>query len=258
MLGADTVIFAADRLNERRLLPGADEAADHRHRAAGIEDMNHRLRIARRNLHRGVRLARGRAPDEQRHLESFALHFFRHAGHFVQRRRDEAAQADDVHLLLARGLENFLARHHDAEVDDFIVVAAEHDADDVFADVVHVAFDRGHQDFARVQVGAAGGFFLRLHEREQVGHRLLHHAGRLHDLRQKHLAGAEQIADNVHAVHERAFDHGQWLAVFPARLFDILLDVVHNALHQRVAEPLFDAALAPFVLHHFGLVLLLH
>ena len=36
-------------------------------------------------------------------------------------------------------------RHHHAEVDDLVVVAAEHDADDVLADVVDVAFDRGHQ-----------------------------------------------------------------------------------------------------------------
>ena len=41
----------------------------------------------------------------------------------------------------------------------------------------------------------------------QIGHRLLHHPCRLDDLRQEHLAGAEQVADDVHAVHQRAFDH---------------------------------------------------
>ena len=39
-----------------------------------------------------------------------------------------------------------------------------------------------------------------------MGDRLLHHARALHDLRQEHLAGAEQVADDVHAVHQRAFD----------------------------------------------------
>ena len=68
--------------------------------------------------------------------------------HLVERRRDQAGQADDVDLLVARGLEDLLRRHHDAEVDDLVVVAGEHDADDVLADVVHVALDRRHQDLA--------------------------------------------------------------------------------------------------------------
>ena len=34
---------------------------------------------------------------------------------------------------------------------------------------------------------------------DQVGHRLLHHAGRLDHLGQEHLAGAEEVADHVHA-----------------------------------------------------------
>ena len=48
---------------------------------------------------------------------------------------------------LAR-LEDFLARDHDAEVDDLVVVAGEHDADDVLADVVHVALHGGEEDLA--------------------------------------------------------------------------------------------------------------
>jgi hypothetical protein len=47
----------------------------------------------------------------------------------------------------------------------------------------------------------------------QVRDRLLHHARRLDHLRQEHLAGAEEVADDVHAVHQRPFDHRQrWLA----------------------------------------------
>jgi hypothetical protein len=43
----------------------------------------------------------------------------------------------------------------------------------------------------------------------QVGHGLLHHARGLDHLGQEHLAGAEQVADDIHAVHQRAFDHVQ-------------------------------------------------
>jgi hypothetical protein len=55
---------------------------------------------------------------------------------------------------------------------------------------------------------SAGGLvLLRLDERDEVGHRLLHHPRRLDDLRQEHLARAEEVADDVHAVHERTLDH---------------------------------------------------
>ena len=47
-----------------------------------------------------------------------------------------------------RGLEDLRRRHHHAEVDHLVVVALEHDADDVLADVVHVALDGGHHDLA--------------------------------------------------------------------------------------------------------------
>ena len=47
-------------------------------------------------------------------------------------------------------------RHHHAQIDDPVAVAGEHDADDVLADVVDVALDRGHDDRARVALVALG------------------------------------------------------------------------------------------------------
>ena len=54
----------------------------------------------------------------------------------------------DVDLLPARRLQDLLGRHHDAEIDDLVIVAGEHDADDVLADIVHVALHGRHQDLA--------------------------------------------------------------------------------------------------------------
>ena len=42
--------------------------------------------------------------------------------------------------------QNLFARHHDAEVNHFVVIAGQHHADDVLADVVHVALDCGEHD----------------------------------------------------------------------------------------------------------------
>ncbi len=111
-----------------------------------------------------------------------------------------------------RALEDLLARDHHAHVDHLVVVAGQHDADDVLADVVHVALHRGEHDLAlRLDYLPGRGHrrLLGFHERRQVGDGLLHHARRLHHLRQEHLARAEQIADDAHAVHQRPFDHQQ-------------------------------------------------
>jgi hypothetical protein len=127
--------------------------------------------------------------------------------HLVQRRRDQAGQADHVDVL-ARRFEDLVGRHHHAQVDDLVVVALQHDADDVLADVVHVALDRGHQDLAGgccSPLAAASSFSASMNGM-QVGDRLLHHARALDHLRQEHLARAEQVADDVHAVHQRPFD----------------------------------------------------
>jgi hypothetical protein len=144
--------------------------------------------------------------------------------------------------VLARGVQDVVAGDHDAEVDDVVAVAAEHDADDVLADVVHVALDRRHQDLAlAAQAGAA---LFRLDVGQQVGDRLLHDARRLDHLRQEHLAGAEQVADVVHAGHQRAFDDGQRRLAFGFELGADFLgvgdDEIGDALDQRVFEALFD------------------
>src|ERR1017187_1935506 len=237
---------------------GADQIAHHGHGARGVEDVHDRLRIARRNFHGGVGLAGRGAADEQRQFQAFAFHLAGAGRHFVERRRDPPAQADDVLLQLAGGLQNFLARHHHAEVNDLVVVATEHDADNVFADVMHVALDGGHEDFAGVFVHTAGGFLLRLHERQQIRHGFFHHAGGFHHLGQKHFAGAEQVPDDVHSRHERAFDDEQRPAIFLARFFNIRFDEINDAFHERVAEAFLDRAFAPFIFDDFGIAFLLH
>ncbi len=208
--------------------------------------MHHRPRIGRVDAHGGVH-ARGRGPaDQQRLVHPQPRHLFGDVHHLVQRRRDQPAQADHVGVLVDGGLQDLLGGRHHAQVDDLIVVAPQHDAHDILADVVHVAFDGGHQD---ASAGSwrflAGVGFLLLHERFQVGHRSFHHAGRLDDLGQKHLAGREQIADLAHAVHQRPFDDLQAAVELLPRFFRVLFDEPVDAFDQGLDQPLFDGARAP-------------
>jgi hypothetical protein len=131
------------------------------------------------------------------------------------------------------------AGDHHPEVDHLVVVAAQDHADDVLADVVDVALDRGHHDLALAPLGLRasllpGQLLLRLHERFQVGDRALHHPGALDHLGQEHLARAEQVADDLHAVHQRALDDLQRAVGTAAGLLGVGLDVVDDAVHERV------------------------
>ena len=210
--------------------------------------MNHARSVLGCDLHRGVRGAGGRAADQQRDLEFLPRHLAGDRDHLVERRRDQSGEPDDVDLFLARRGEDLLRRHHHAEIGDLVVVAGEHDADDVLADVVNVAFHRGHEHAAVGPGDGAGGgeaFLFLLHVRGQVGDGLLHHARGLHHLREKHLPGAKQIADDAHAVHERALDDVQGPRILLPRFLRVGVDKRVDALHERMAEPLFDGSIAP-------------
>ena len=190
-------------------------------------------------------LLRGRGPaDQQRDAEIAPSHLLRHDDHLVERWRDQAGQPHHVGAQLDCRVEDFLGRDHDPEVVDLVVVAGEHNADDVLADVVDVAFDRGEHELA-AHAAVAHRVLLGLHEWFQVGDGSLHRARALDDLRQEHLAGAEQVADHLHPVHQRALDDQQRLAVFDASLFRVLLYVFDLAVEDCVLEALLDRAFAP-------------
>ena len=196
------------------------------------------------DLYRGVHAAGGGAADQERHVETFALHLRGDVAHFVERRRDQPGQPDDVGLLGDRGVQNLVRRCHHAEIDHVVIVALEHDADDVLADVVDVALDGGEHDLA-VRRFMLAAVLVGFHIRHQIGYGLLHDARRLDHLRQKHPAGAKQIADHVHAVHQRAFDHGERPRRRAPRLLGIDLDEVGDAVHQRVRQPFAHRPFAP-------------
>jgi len=60
-------------------------------------------------------------------------------------------------------------------------------------------------------------------------------------LRQEHLALAEEIADDIHAGHQRPSITSSGRLEAQARLLDIGVDVIGDAIHQRIFEPLVDA-----------------
>ncbi|CAM2147891.1 NAD-specific glutamate dehydrogenase [Paraburkholderia tropica] len=270
VLLANAVVIGLEFVDVLRRAFVGQQARRHRHRARRVRHVHDRAFVVRRDLHGRVHARGGRAADQQRNLLHaeivVALHFARDVGHLFERRRDEAGQTDDVRALDLRLRENLVARDHHAHVDHFEVVALEHDRHDVLADVVHVALHGRDDDLAlrahvRARFGEQTLFFL--DERNQVRDGLLHHARRLHHLRQEHLALAEQVADDVHAVHQRAFDHVDRTAAAAhdllARFLGIFDDEVRDAVHERMRKTLLDVLIAPlqvlFLLRRAGLEL---
>ena len=205
------------------------------------------------NLDRGVHAAGRCAADEEGNVEALALHLGGDVNHLVERGGDEAGKADRVGLFLSRDGEDLRRRRHHAEIDDLVIVASEHDADDVLADVVHVALDRREHDRACGLALVAAGRLFCFHIRQQDRHRLLHHARGLHDLRQEHFSCAEQVADDVHARHQRALDHVERSLGLKPRLLGVGFDELGVPVDERMGDALLDRPRAPFEILRLGL-----
>ena len=191
--------------------------------------------VLRRDANGSVFIAGRRATDQQRHLHVQSLHLFGDVNHLIKAWRNQSRQTDHVDIVLDGFFENLVTGNHHAKVDDFVVVATKHHADNVLADIVNVTFDRRQQNLAAetLTLQTRVKFFL-LHERQQVSNGFLHHASRLHNLRQKHFPAAEQIADNRHAVHHGTFDDRKTLVVLQPRFFSIVDDIFIDAFYKCV------------------------
>ena len=103
--------------------------------------------------------------------------------------------------MLPGGFQDGLLVDHHAQIDDFEPVAPQDDARDVLADVVDIPLHR-RMDDDRPLHGLFAGFHVRL----QQGHCVLHHLGRLDDLREEHLPLAEPPSHLLHSGHQRPLD----------------------------------------------------
>ena len=239
MLNADGFILFAGAGDKVIALGVRQQRGDHAHGARGVLDI-HR--------HCGVGFRGGCPANQQRNSEALALHLFCHVDHFVQRRRNQPGKTNQIRIHFASGPEDFIRRDHHAKIDNFVVIALQYHADNVFADVVYVALHGGNDHLTVTGALLFAGFDKRL----KISHGLLHDAGGFHHLRQEHFALAEQIADHVHAVHQRPFDHFNRTGCLLTRFLGILLNELSNAFYQRVFQTLSHIPGTPFGLLNVG------
>lgn len=116
---------------------------------------------------------------------------------------EQPGHADDVGVVLLGGGDDVRDGLLDAEVDHLVAVVRQDDVDEVLADVVHVAAHGGEDDAA-----LARGIRL-LHVRFEQGDRVLHDLGGLQHEGQLHLARAEALADDLHALEQVVVDDAE-------------------------------------------------
>ena len=99
-LRSDSYSSACWRMNSG-LFSLAEQAGGDRDGAACVQHVNNRVRVVRCDFDRGVGAAGGGAADDERLREALALHLAGDVDHFVERRRNEPAEADDVDVFPA-------------------------------------------------------------------------------------------------------------------------------------------------------------
>ena len=83
---------------------GSEQFLHDRHGARGIVDVHQWPLVDRLNFDGRVCTRGGGSSDEQGNGEALALHFAGQKDHFVERWRDESAQANGVDAVLDRGI----------------------------------------------------------------------------------------------------------------------------------------------------------
>src|SRR5919112_2146096 len=96
VLAPDLLVVGGDLLGVSRPAALARQVLDHADGARGVLYVDHGLLVAGCDLDGRVRLGGGSPADEQRYIETFALHLFGIVNHLIQRRRYEAGEPDDV------------------------------------------------------------------------------------------------------------------------------------------------------------------
>ena len=231
-------------LGDEAFAVGAEQPGEDLRVAAGVGRVDDGARVDRGDLHRRVEVRGGGTADDDRDAEPAAFEFLANVDHLVERRGDQPAQADALCTPCHGFIDDALRFDHYAQVADLVAVAGHHHRDDVLADVVHVALDRGDEHLAG-RVGALSGALLDVGRQGRYG--ALHHAGRLDHLRQEHSALAEEPAHPLHGGHQQPVDHLHRAAQRAVTLEGILLDAVGDALEHRVVDPLGERSRAPGV-----------
>ena len=131
-----------ERLCMRLLLMQQPVASDLRSVSSALKIISDLERIGDQaeDIAEIVTFLKGRTAEHDGNPQSAPLQFADHMDHLFQRRRDQSAESDDIGIMFDCRIDDRLCRHHHTEVDHRTVVALQNDRNDVFTNIVYVAF----------------------------------------------------------------------------------------------------------------------
>ena len=143
--------------------------------------------------------------DHHGERQAALVQFLDHDGHLLGRTDQQRRQTNGVGTHFERFFDDGIDRDLLAQVIDGVAVVGQNRVDQVFADVVHVAIDRGEDHFA------LAGAFEPVEVTLQMRYGLLHDLGTLQHKGQNQLPCAEQIAHLLHRRQQHVVEHGHGL-----------------------------------------------
>mmetsp|Transcript_20025 Transcript_20025/g.34459 ORF Transcript_20025/g.34459 Transcript_20025/m.34459 type:complete len:299 (+) Transcript_20025:725-1621(+) len=111
-------------------------------RSTGVQHVDHWRFVSRSKLDCSVHLGSGGTADQAWNREAVLLQLGYDIDHFIQRRGNQTGKTHNIRLVLDARLQNLVGRTHNTQVDDSIIVAAQHDGHNILSNVVHIALDR--------------------------------------------------------------------------------------------------------------------
>ncbi len=165
--------------------------------------------------------------------------------HLLRALDEQAGKADGVGLVLLVRFDEIFGRNFDAEIHHRVAVVREDNLDEIFSDVVNVAFHGGQHDFA---AGRGIGFF---HELLEVSDGGLHRFRRLKHFGDDQLVVVEETADLAHASHQRSVDDVERGDAFSALAVEIGNQTVLGALDNVIREALVEREIGSLLLVFF-------
>ena len=93
---------------------------------------------------------------------------------------------------------------------------------------MNVTFDGCEENTTTLRFGLTLSLLFLFHVRQEMRHGFLHDTRAFHNLRKEHFAFTKEVADDLHATHERPFDNLKTRFVLSSGLLDIFFYMIRE------------------------------
>src|SRR5512133_3500036 len=93
-------------------------------------------------------LRSGCTANKEGQTDISSFHLSSHMDHLLERGSDKSAKPYHIGFFIYCGIDYFISRHHNAEVDNLVVVAGQDHTNDVLSNIVHITLNCCQENFS--------------------------------------------------------------------------------------------------------------